>query len=84
MNLWPVEHFFKHICHHFWVCTHPKVMTNMLKKVFNWSEVHLTESDFLQNPYFKRDTNLKLILFWRQGPKIYKAKTKSCTKVFTI
>ena len=31
-----------------WVCyctqqTHPKVMTNMLKKVFNWSEVHLSE-----------------------------------------
>ena len=24
-------------------CTHPKVMTNMLKKVFNWSEVHLSE-----------------------------------------
>jgi hypothetical protein len=23
--------------------THPKVMTNMLKKVFNWSEVHLSE-----------------------------------------
>ena len=19
MNLWPVEHFFEHICHHFWV-----------------------------------------------------------------
>ena len=18
MNLWPVEHFFEHICHHFW------------------------------------------------------------------
>ena len=23
--------------------THPKVMTNMLKKVFNWSEVQLSE-----------------------------------------
>ena len=23
--------------------THPKVMTNMLKKVFNWSEVHLSK-----------------------------------------
>ena len=19
MNLWPVEHFFEHVCHHFWV-----------------------------------------------------------------
>ena len=58
MNLWPVEPFFEHICHLFWVslllhslllhplgvtATHPKVMTNMLKKVFNWSEVHLSE-----------------------------------------
>ena len=52
MNLWTVEHFFEHICH-FWVGatanplvqqqTHPKVMTIMLKKVFNWSEVHLSE-----------------------------------------
>ena len=24
-------------------CTHPKVMTNMLKKVFNWSKVHLSD-----------------------------------------
>ena len=51
MKLWPVEHFFENICHYFWVGlllhqhqqTHPKVMTNMLKKVFNWS---------FQNPYF--------------------------------
>ena len=43
MNLWPVEHFFEHICHG-WVQqhTHPKVMANMLKKVFNGSEVHLS------------------------------------------
>ena len=48
-----MKHFFEHICHHFWVGlllhqhqqqqTHPKVMTNMLKKVFNWSEFHLSE-----------------------------------------
>ena len=30
--------FFESSC-----CTHPKVMTNMLKKVFNWSEVRLSE-----------------------------------------
>ena len=53
INLWPVEHFFEHICHHIWVGllwvqqqTHPKVMTNMLKKMFNWSEVHLSEVTF--------------------------------------
>ena len=28
-----------------------------------------------------RDTDLELILFWGQGPKNYKAKSKSCTKV---
>ena len=53
MNFWPVEHFFEHICHHFWMGllfhqhpqqqTHPKLMTNMIKKVFNWSEVHLSK-----------------------------------------
>ena len=48
MNFWPAEHFFEHICHHIWVGatanqeqTHPKVMINMLNKVFNWSEVLL-------------------------------------------
>ena len=29
----------------------------------------------------KRETNIELILFWEQGPKIYKAKTRSWTKV---
>ena len=46
MNLWPVEHFFEQQQTHWGVGqqqTHPKVMTNMLKKVFNWSEVHLSE-----------------------------------------
>ena len=49
MNLWPVEHFLSIFVITFgWVCcctccTHLKVMTNMLKKVFNWSEVHVSE-----------------------------------------
>ena len=49
MNLWPIEHFFEHIFHHFWVglllhlMDPPILMTNMLKKVFNWSEVHLSD-----------------------------------------
>ena len=43
MNLCPVEHF---ICHHFWVgatgaTANPPKSDN--KKVFNWSEVHLSE-----------------------------------------
>ena len=43
MNLWPVEHFFEHICYDFWVglLLQPP-MTDMLKKVFNGSEVHLS------------------------------------------
>ena len=28
----------------------------------------------------RKDTNLQLILFLGQGPKIYKAKTRSCAK----
>ena len=28
----------------------------MMKKVFNWSEVHSERIDFLQNPYFKKYT----------------------------
>ena len=41
MNLRPVEHFFEHICHHFWVGL--LLLVLMLKKVFNWSEFHLSE-----------------------------------------
>ena len=51
MNLWPVQHF----CLHFfsrsaliWCWSGKKVKT----KVFNWSEVHLYQSNFLQNSYF--------------------------------
>ena len=42
MNLWPVEHFFEHICHHFWV--------GLLLPPVQWVGFY---SDFLQNPYFK-------------------------------
>ena len=29
----------------------------MMKKVFNWSEVHSERSNFLQNTYFKKSQN---------------------------
>ena len=48
MSLCPVEHFFPHFLARsalIW----PK---REEKKVFNWSEVHLYWSNFLQNPYF--------------------------------
>ena len=55
MNLWPVEHFFpdRH-----WSG----------KKVFNWSEVHLYRSNFLQNPYFNTlwdSATFKILIFTR-------------------
>ena len=46
MNLWPVEHFFEHICHHFWVgllLPPPKSDDKYAQKF---------RSDLLQNPYF--------------------------------
>ena len=56
MNLWSVENFSAIFVITFgWVQqqthwgqqqTHPQVMTKMLKKVFNWSEVHLSEVTF--------------------------------------
>ena len=52
MNLWPVEPF----CPHFFsrsVLIWKKVRTNG----FNWSEIHLYGSNFLQNPYFKWSMN---------------------------
>ena len=44
-NLWPVERFFNiFVITLGWVCwVQSQVMTNMLKKMFNWSEVHLSE-----------------------------------------
>ena len=50
MNLWPVEHFFQHICHHFWVgllgaiANPPKSDDKYVEKVFNWSKVHLSKT----------------------------------------
>ena len=56
MNLWPVEHFFEHICHHFWVgllfhLLHPpKSDDKYAQKLVRGSSFR---SDFIQNPYFK-------------------------------
>ena len=46
MNLWPVEHFFEHIHYHFWLAATanpPKSDDKYIEKLFNWSEVHLSE-----------------------------------------
>ena len=62
MNLWPVEHFFEHICHHFWVglllhpvglLLHPpKSDDKYAQKSVQWVRGSSFQSDFLQNPYF--------------------------------
>ena len=62
MNLWPVKHFFEHICHHFWVnllldpmdlLMHPPKSGDKYAQI----GVQLARGssfwrDFLQNPYF--------------------------------
>ena len=48
----------QHICSHFWAwlllysAITPKSEDKYVVKVFNWSEVHLSEMTLLQNPYF--------------------------------
>ena len=65
MKLWPVEHFFEHICHHFWVdlLLHPPESDDK----YTWSEFHLSKVTFLQNQYF----NLKVKTL---QSKYYKAR----------
>ena len=58
--------FLDHFCHHFWVglvllccCTHPKVMTKMVKKC---STLCLTDQRFIR----KRNTTYRIHTFVRQ------------------
>ena len=58
MNLWPVEQFFQHICHHFWVgllgaiANPPKSDDKYVKKSFQLVRSSSFRNDLLQNPYF--------------------------------
>ena len=58
MRLWPVEHFFEHICHHFWVglllqLLHPpKSDDKYAQKSVQLVRGSSFRSDFLKNPYF--------------------------------
>ena len=58
MNLWQVEHFFQHICHHFWVG-----LLGVIAKTPKSDDKHVEKSvqlvrsfqnDLLQNPYFSQ------------------------------
>ena len=54
MNLWPVEHFFEHICHHFWVGLLLHLLhTPKSDDKYAQKRVQPVRSDFLQNPYFR-------------------------------
>ena len=55
MKLWPVEHFFEHICHHFWVGLLLHQQSVQLVRVSSF------QSDFLQNP-----SSLKWPSLWFQ------------------
>ena len=53
----------------------------MRKEVFNWSEVHLYRSNFLQNPYFKRHQQTRNIFAKLQENENYKISlnfSKNC------
>ena len=60
MNFWPVEHFFEHISHHFWVglllhLLHPsKSDDKYAQKSVQLVRGSSFWSDFLQNPYFSQ------------------------------
>ena len=68
MNLWPVEHFFEHIYHHFWVglllppvglLLHPpKSDDKYAQKSVQLVRGSSFRSDFLQNPYFNTTTTM--------------------------
>ena len=58
MILWPVEHFFEHICHHFWVglllhlLPPPKSDDKCAQKNVQLVRGSSFGSDFLQYTYF--------------------------------
>ena len=58
MNLWPVEHLFQQICHHFWVgllgaiANPPKSDDKHVEKSVQLVRGSSFRNDLLQNPYF--------------------------------
>ena len=62
-HFWPVELFFEHICHHFWVCATgatanpPKSDDKYAQKSVQLVRGSSFRSDFLQNPYFSCVSN---------------------------
>ena len=60
MKLWPVEYFFEHICHHFWV--------GLLLLQFHLSEVTSYKIHTLESPSANQENKKKIInhLFYWQ------------------
>ena len=59
----------QHICPHFWAwlllssAITPKSEDKYVVKVFNWSEVHLSEMTLIQNSYFNKPFSFYLKVF---------------------
>ena len=77
----------QHICPHFWawllntIAITPKSEDKYVVKVFNWSEVHLSEMTFfLQNPYFK--SNLKIFAISRPSASNFRKFFSTAVTIF--
>ena len=57
MNLWPVEHFFEHICHHFWVGATANKYAQKSVQLVRGSSLR---SEFLQSPYFRTHLQIRI------------------------
>ena len=75
------------VCHHFWVGAtanqqqaHPKMMKNMLKKVFNWSKVHLSEVTFYKIHTLTFQPDIARLSFGRKNSKTFDKKLPDLTK----
>ena len=83
MNLWPVEHFFEHICPHFKerLLLHPPKSDDIYaKKVFNWSKVHLSEV----TSYKIETSSLSLKFLWLTVHFLVKWKCTTNVRAFKI
>jgi hypothetical protein len=91
MNLLPFEHFFQHICHHFWVgllgaiAKIPKSDDKHVEKSVQLVRGSSFQNDLLQNPYFSQfhDFFLNLIFggFLLYGPTVQRSGRLTATYV---
>ena len=64
MNLLPVEHFYQHICHHFWagllgaIANPPKSDDKYVEKSVQLDRGSSFRNALLQNPYFSKECDV--------------------------